>query len=77
MERAGAMSFSCALAIEGTRMVFDFQRAWLAGIPLPRALAPFVESYVEAGERGWWVLVRIFAPVLGEIVSYEGWIEPE
>lgn len=76
MERAGLFSFSCRLAVTGPRLVFDFQRAWFAGVPLPRPFAPFVESYLDAEETGWWLLVRIFAPVLGEIVSYEGWVEP-
>lgn len=76
MERAGLFSFSCRLVVAGPRLVFDFQRAWVAGVPLPRLFAPFVESYLDAEENGWWLLVRIFAPVLGEIVSYEGWIEP-
>ena len=47
------------------------------GIPLPHALSPSIESYVDAGETGWSVVVRIFAPMLGELVHYEGWIEPE
>ena len=77
MERAGAASFSCSLLVEGSRLHYQFLRAWWMGIPLPGFLAPFVESYVEAGDRGWRVLVRIFAPLVGEVACYQGWIEPE
>jgi hypothetical protein len=77
MERVGAASFSCSLLVEGSRLHYQFQRAWWIGVPLPRFLAPFVESYVEAGDGGWRVLVRIFMPLLGELVCYQGWIESE
>jgi hypothetical protein len=76
MERFGLSSFSSILAVEGSRVRYIFQRAWLAGIPLPVWLSPHVESYVDAGETGWRVVVHIFAPILGEIVHYEGWVEP-
>ncbi len=65
------------LEIDGSRLRYVFHRAWFAGIPIPRRLSPSVESYVDAGETGWRVVVRIFAPFLGELVHYEGWIEPE
>jgi Domain of unknown function (DUF4166) len=77
MESAGLTSFSTALVIDGSRLRYLFLRAWFAGIPLPRWLSPSVESYVDAGETGWRVVVQIFAPFLGELVRYEGWIEPE
>jgi hypothetical protein len=77
MEGLGLSSFSSRLVVEGARLRYDFRRAFLAGVPLPRRLAPFVRSWVEAGERGWHVVVHIVAPLVGELVSYEGWIEPE
>ena len=58
-------------------MRYEFRRAWFAGIPLPVWLSPYVDGYVDAGETGWRVVVHIFAPFLGEIVHYEGWVEPE
>ncbi len=77
MESIGWHSFSTELEIDGSRLRYAFRRAWFVGIPLPRILSPSVESYVDAGENGWRVVVRIFAPFLGELVRYEGWIEPE
>jgi Domain of unknown function (DUF4166) len=77
IERFGLGSFSCALELRGSRVVYVFERSWFLGIPVPRGLAPFVDSHVDAGETGWLVVVHIFAPFLGEIVHYEGWVEPE
>jgi hypothetical protein len=77
MESTGWNSFSATLVIDGPRLRYVFRRAWFAGIPLPPWLSPSVESHVDAGETGWRVVVQIFAPLLGELVRYEGWIEPE
>jgi Domain of unknown function (DUF4166) len=77
MERFGLTSFSSVLVVQGSRVQYEFRRAWFAGIPLPVWLSPYVDGYVDAGETGWRVAVHIFAPFLGEIVQYEGWIEPE
>jgi hypothetical protein len=77
LEAIGPACFSCALVLDGTRLWYEFRRAWFAGIPIPRWLSPGVESYVDAGEAGWFVVVRVLAPFLSEIVRYEGWMEPE
>lgn len=77
MEASGLVHFSTALVLEGSRLTYEFRRAWFAGIPVPRGLSPGVVSYVDAGESGWFVVVQVLAPFLGEIVRYEGWIEPE
>jgi hypothetical protein len=77
MERLGLTSFSSALVVQGSRLRYEFRRAWFAGIPLPIWVSPYVDGYVDAGEAGWRASVHIFAPVLGEIVHYEGWVEPE
>jgi Domain of unknown function (DUF4166) len=77
MERAGPTTFSCTLTADGSCMRYEFQRAWILGVPLPRWLSPSVVSWVEAGENRWRIVVRISAPILGELVSYEGWVEPE
>jgi hypothetical protein len=77
MERFGPWSFSSTLEVRGSRVVYVFGRSWFLGVPVPRGLAPFVESYVDAGDSGWLVAVHIVAPCLGEIVHYEGWVEPE
>ncbi|MGH7140162.1 MAG: DUF4166 domain-containing protein [Pirellulales bacterium] len=76
MESFGATTFSSALTIEGSCLRYEFRRAWFAGIRLPRRLAPFVDGRVYGGDGGWRVVVRVSAPLLGELLHYEGWIEP-
>lgn len=77
MESLGWTSFASALVLDGSRLRYEFRRAWFAGIPIPRGISPWVESAVDAGETGWRVMVGISVPFLGELVRYEGWIEPE
>ena len=77
MERFGLTSFSSALVVHGSRVHYEFRRAWFAGILLPVWISPYVDGCVDAGDTGWQVSVHIFAPFLGEIVRYEGWVEPE
>jgi hypothetical protein len=77
MEAIGPYSFSCSLKNEGSKLVYEFRRAWLAGMPLPFWLQGRADGMVTGDETGWLVNVRIFAPVLGEIIHYEGRVEPE
>jgi hypothetical protein len=77
MERFGPVSFSSALVLDGSCLRYQFARAWYLALPLPRWLAPSAEGSADAGSGGWRVSVRISAPILGELVRYEGWVEPE
>lgn len=77
IESFGAGSFSSELVIDGSCLRYEFRRAWLAGIPIPGWLAPRVDGRVHAGVTNWRVVVRFHVPLLGEIVHYEGWVEPE
>jgi hypothetical protein len=77
MEAFGPVSFASALVLDGSCLRYEFQRAWFARVPLPRWLSPSARGLVDAGERGWRVSVRIDAPCLGELIHYEGWVEPE
>jgi hypothetical protein len=77
MESLGWSALATELVVEGSRLRYEFDRAWFAGISLPRWMSPSVESTVDAGETGWNVVVRLFVPMLGELVRYEGWVEPE
>ena len=77
IEQFGMSSFSSNLRISGDELIYEFRRAWLAGIPLPRWLSPRVEGVVKGEVDGWRVVTRVFAPVLGEILHYEGRVRPE
>jgi len=77
IETFGLTSFSSAVVVDGPRVRYEFRRAWFAGVPLPTWLSFYVDGCVQAGDAGWRVVVHVFAPFLGEIVHYEGWVEPE
>jgi Domain of unknown function (DUF4166) len=77
IESYGPTAFSSALVVEGSCLRYEFRRAWVIGILLPRRLAPLVDGRADAGDGGWRVAVRVAAPILGELVHYEGWVEPE
>jgi hypothetical protein len=77
MERYGTVVFSSALVAEGSCLRYEFRRAWVAGIRLPQWFTPCVDGRVDAGDTGWRVAVRVAAPLVGELVHYEGWVEPE
>ncbi len=77
MEAFGLTKFSSAVVVDGSRVRYEFRRAWFAGVPLPSWLSFYVDGCVHAGDAGWRVVVHVFAPFLGEIVHYEGWVEPE
>ncbi len=76
LERSGPFSFSCALRLEGSRLHYEFRRAWFYAFPLPQWLAPCVVSHVDGRDKGWDLYVQINAPFLGEIVRYEGAMAP-
>jgi hypothetical protein len=76
-ESFGMGAYRWELLIEGKRLTHEFRQARVAGIPVPRALAPFVNGWVDADDSGWTVVVHIFFPLLGEIVGYEGRVEPD
>ncbi len=77
MERIGPSSFSCRLVVDGHVLRYEFDRCWFLGVRLPRRLAPYVEGYVETDGPRWRSVVRIFAPLFGELVAYDGWVTPE
>ncbi|MGC4015845.1 MAG: DUF4166 domain-containing protein [Luteolibacter sp.] len=77
MESYGLSTFSSVLIVEGSCIRYEFRRAWVMGVPLPHWLTPLVEGRVDAGDDGWRLAVRIEAPLLGELVHYKGWVEPE
>jgi hypothetical protein len=72
MEAFGRTVFASALVVDGSSLRYEFRRAWFAGVPLPRRLAPVVDACADAGDTGWRLAVHLSAPYLGELVYYEG-----
>jgi hypothetical protein len=57
-------------------MQLEHERCYWFGIPLPRAIAPKVESFVEARGESWFVIVTIGLPLFGMVCRYSGEVHP-
>ena len=77
VETAGPLQFVFGVDGDERGMRFSQTACRLFGLPLPRALAPRVETVVRGDERGWSVLVSIAAPLLGRIATYGGRVTPQ
>ncbi|MET0404616.1 MAG: DUF4166 domain-containing protein [Cystobacter sp.] len=80
-ERLGAVTCVFRLRAEGRGLRYEQVGAWLCLGPLrlrlPSALAPRIEAEALDSPEGMRVNVRIAAPLLGRLVSYEGCVLPE
>ena len=76
-ERFGPASFALALVVEDGRL-FLVPRSWrLFGIPMPRALLPYGDSYeCERGGR-FYFDVEVRLPMFGLVAAYRGSLEPD
>ncbi len=57
-------------------MQLEHERCYWFGIPLPRLVAPRVDSFVEARGQGWFVEVTIGMPLVGMVCRYSGEVRP-
>lgn len=80
-ERLGPITCVFRLRAEGPGMRYEQVGAWMHLGPLrlrlPRVLAPRIEAEVADTSEGMRVSVRIAAPVVGRLLSYEGRVRPE
>ncbi len=76
VERFGPLSFALALVVEGRRLRL-VMRGWRAfGLPMPRSLAPRIESFEHAEGGRFNFHVAIGHRLTGPIVCYRGWLAP-
>jgi hypothetical protein len=72
VESFGAVTLGMRLVAQPPALRLEAVRAWLLGVPWPRPLAPYGTG-VEVGRHdGCAIVATAFAPLLGEIVRYEG-----
>jgi len=72
VETVGAIRFGFRLLVEGKSLRLKLEKAWFLGVRCPLWLAPG-GSGIETGEAdGCGVVVRATAPLLGQLVQYEG-----
>lgn len=76
-EKFGPFTFGLALVVDSNRLILVARRWSLFGIPMPRFLAPKGESF-EFDQNGTFHFdVTIQAPIIGLIVKYAGYLEPQ
>lgn len=76
-EKFGPFVFGLALTIDSNRLIFVVRRWSLFGVPMPRFLAPTGESCEFEEDGTFHFDVKIKAPVVGLIVRYAGYLEPQ
>ena len=75
-ERFGPFAFGLALVIEGARLRIIPRRWTLFGLPLPLALMPRGDSHEQEIHGQFRFHVEIALPLIGPVVTYDGWLEP-
>jgi hypothetical protein len=75
-ERFGPFTFGIALVVDGRELRLVVRRWSLLGIPLPRGLAPRVDSFETEAQRRFELKVAIALPLIGDLVHYTGWLDP-
>ena len=75
-ERFGPFAFGLAIVADGPKLRVIPRRWALLGLPLPRSLLPRGDSY-EAEQNGKFHFhVEIALPLIGPVVTYDGWLDP-
>lgn len=77
VERFGPFAFGLALQVRGGRLNIIPRRWTLFGLPLPRALMPGGDAWEEEVDGRFRFHVEINVPLIGKVVAYQGWLEPQ
>jgi hypothetical protein len=77
VETFGAVTLGFRLVAEPPTLRLEPARAWILGAPVPRALAPYGTGVEVGRDDGCAIVATAFAPLLGEIVRYEGLVIAE
>jgi hypothetical protein len=72
VESFGSVTLGFRLVAEPPALRLEAARAWLLGVPFPRALAPHGTGVEVDRDDGCAIVATAYAPLLGEIVRYEG-----
>lgn len=76
IERFGPVSVALALVIHGGQLKLVPRHWRIFGLPLPRALLPTGNTYETAADDRFRFHVEIGLPFIGQIVCYDGWLQP-
>jgi hypothetical protein len=75
-ERFGPFAFGLAMVTQGPKLRVIPRRWTLFGLPLPRALMPRGDSYETEQADKFRFHVEIALPLIGPVVTYDGWLDP-
>lgn len=76
-ESFGTFSFGLALVRDEGKLRLIVRRWSMLGVALPRVLAPYGEAFEEERDGRFRFHVEISLPLIGLIVLYRGWLEPD
>jgi hypothetical protein len=75
-ERLGPATLGFALRRDGDAIDWQLRSLWMFGLPLPRALRGKVLSRSGIRDGRYHFSVDVRLPLLGQLVGYQGWLEP-
>lgn len=76
-ERFGAAAFDIGLEIKNGALMFPVSKGRLFGISIPKWLLPISETQETSEDNRFCFDVKVSIPLIGPIVRYRGWLEPE
>jgi hypothetical protein len=76
VERFGPLAFGLAMVEDGGRLRIVLRRWSAFGCPMPLALAPRTAAFEHDADGRFNFSVDIALPLIGRLVTYEGWLEP-
>lgn len=76
-ERLGPATLGFALHRDGDAIDWQLRHLHVFGLPMPRALRGKVLSRSGCRDGRYHFSVDVRLPVLGQLIAYEGWLEPQ
>jgi hypothetical protein len=75
-ERVGSWRLIFRVTASPSGLRFQQVGMRVLGVPIPMFLAPRTTAAATGCEGGWWIRVRLEAPLIGLICAYEGGLVP-
>ena len=76
IERFGPVAVAMAVVEDGGRLELRLRGWRFFGVPLPKSLLPYGKVYEHGAGGRFNFHVEVKLPIIGHIVTYEGWLKP-